>query len=441
MARPAPQLMGSVPEKPNEAPARKFKVPEDVHARWVLLQAFLGAQVEFETRFPAAHDVLFPDAKRPERSGLLLPSFGIRVMRWEPLPHIGHAKGPSEEGDAYSATYLHREIGPSSVDQGFEPIDPTYLRGLLLAILGREEYAERVLNPLEGLQDFDRLPVRITDLRLAMNLRPGTLTQGLHPILELLPRPITTDGVVLWKRRMLGEPFEAEAVQNHFENDNIRVAAVSFAAAALFLFLDFDMPGLERATSYRLTEQIEGLAEIIGKLRTNLKRSAGKLEHLLANRSAGNQPHKEYRYYLALKAYRLGEDEKTIAQWYGINPRDKDTLRGTSSWKKKLREEVIARGVEVEKERFPRAAAIFANKDDPHVERKAREAYRAYSQYPRPRDYDQAHPATRHLMDQGLYIVVGKAIRVNYQSERGLEVIEAYMQLGSCLVKGISPFP
>jgi hypothetical protein len=44
-------------------------------------------------------------------------------------------------------------------------------------------------------------------------------------------------------------------------------------------------------------------------------------------------------------------------------------------------------------------------------------------------------------MDQGLYIVVGKAIRVNYQSERGLEVIEAYMQLGSCLVKGISPFP
>ncbi len=105
--------MGSVSKDSNNASPRDSGAPEDVGARWKQLQDLLGSEVEFEARYPAAYDILFPDAKRPERSGLLLPSFGIRVLQSAPEPYVDPPHAPFGS-DAYSATYLHRRFA----DQG-----------------------------------------------------------------------------------------------------------------------------------------------------------------------------------------------------------------------------------------------------------------------------------------------------------------------------------
>src|SRR5215211_2506718 len=52
------------------------EVPFDVGGRFRALQDLLMFQGEFETRYPAAFEVLFPStARRRERGGLHLPSF------------------------------------------------------------------------------------------------------------------------------------------------------------------------------------------------------------------------------------------------------------------------------------------------------------------------------------------------------------------------------
>ncbi|MBD0327902.1 MAG: hypothetical protein ICV68_15840 [Pyrinomonadaceae bacterium] len=91
-------------------------VPEDVGVRFRQLQELLRGEPEFHTRYPEASDILLPNrARRMERGGLPLPSFGVRIPRYEPRYHahtseepIGSALG----GDAYSATYVPKfEMG------------------------------------------------------------------------------------------------------------------------------------------------------------------------------------------------------------------------------------------------------------------------------------------------------------------------------------------
>lgn len=125
------------------------------------------------------------------------------------------------EGDAKSATYpLHGEIGLPPVNQALGSVEGGFLSGILLAILGREERAANIMysrnfeeDLLEGIEGTDKPPLRITDLRLAVHLEPGILGRALVPVLGSLPRPISAEGVVRWKRRALGgttEEFETE---------------------------------------------------------------------------------------------------------------------------------------------------------------------------------------------------------------------------------------
>jgi hypothetical protein len=66
------------------------EVPVDVAGRFRALQELLRSQEEFESRYPAAFEILFPRyARRRERVGLHLPSFGIRVLHNWVHPHVG----------------------------------------------------------------------------------------------------------------------------------------------------------------------------------------------------------------------------------------------------------------------------------------------------------------------------------------------------------------
>jgi hypothetical protein len=84
--------------------------------------------------------------------------------------------------------------------------------------------------------------------------------------------------------------------------------------------------------------------------------------------------------------------------------------------------------VEVEKERYPQAAAIFENSHNQHVVGKARLAYRAYA---------ETKLKFRHRED--LWPAMGKILRINTRTDRGVQITSAYIQLGHCLKEGIEP--
>jgi hypothetical protein len=97
---------------------------------------------------------------------------------------------------------------------------------------------------------------------------------------------------------------------------------VSFAAAALLLFLDFDMPDIEHASPHRLAEHVGNLAQIIQTLSKSLNANANKLEKLLAYR-AQNRPSKlGQTFYEALVSYRMGEELESVAKDLDLTPYD-----------------------------------------------------------------------------------------------------------------------
>jgi hypothetical protein len=100
------------------------------------------------------------------------------------------------------------------------------------------------------------------------------------------------------------------------------------------------------------------------------------------------------------------------------------------NWKNQLRA-AIRRGVEVEKGKFPRAAALFAGSDDKRVRTKAVEAY-----------YDYLDRAG--WLEAGQYLVsvgIGDDLLDGMPVDEEQEVNRALVQLGSCLENGIDPVP
>jgi hypothetical protein len=178
-------------------------VPRDVGLRFRQLQALLRRHFEFEARFPAAYEVLFPkQARRRDRAGLYLPSFGIHVLNSYPF-YIVHTQDAAWAGDAYTFTDNRRKRHPwaTKVDRRLRYPDFEDLRGILLAMLCREEVDERIsyqwpfprLELFENVRPPEPAYVRLTDLRLARQIKPGSLKRGLVPVLSLLERPITLD--------------------------------------------------------------------------------------------------------------------------------------------------------------------------------------------------------------------------------------------------------
>jgi hypothetical protein len=462
-----------------------LKVPKDSQLRIRQLRRLLKNEPEFRTRYPQAYDIFSPNrAQSTEQTGLPLPSFGIRIPRHLPLPHI-QTPNAGAEGDAYSVTYLHQmELGHPPVDQSFHPLDRDFLRSLLLNILIREEFSERIApidldsDVLAGLDVPRQSAVRLTDLRLGIVLDPEALERELVPALKLLNRPITARHVVEWKHQCIGNRSEdapdtfLEEFGERTNNSNrsvdqeawaglreqmlehtptrkpkppteglserelealkVRIAVASFAAAALFLFIDMDTPDLDRNFPYRLARQITELAALIRKLAIDLSDRTSELEKLLANRTASGEKRSDGDCYQALVSWRLGRSLQDIAREMKpkrITPYSSKTGKGTRGWRKVVTG-IIDRGKEIENKRYPRAADIFANyKDSAHIRRKAHRAYRTYLLQ------------TTRMPGYYPFWEVGRKIRVNHQKRRGLEIIHAYVQLGYCLVRNRSILP
>jgi hypothetical protein len=409
------------------------------------VRALVAEDPEFMARYPEVYNLLFspphPESRR-EIKELYLPSFGVYIARSAPWSRELEEEwgGPA---DAYSATCFATQARP--IDQGFLRPHPAQTRGLLLAILGREEYVRRTPQDergrellLEGVGAAGRAPVRLTDLRLAVDLKPDELQGTLRSLLERLERPITADGVIRWKRRLLEEQRLLEE-----RGDSARwrkwgdwagteSLIASFSAAAVLLFIDLGMPRVAHMTSYRLAEKVEDLADVIRRESNSLDDNANRLKALLADRAKGGQRYPDARYLEALRYYRIGWDRRTIARIWGITPYDSGSVqvsRGSRDWKQKV-QRILSRGVEVEKERYPQAAAIFENSDDPPIARKARLAYRAYEE-------TKAKPSHR----EDLWPAMGKTLRINTRTDRGVQIAMAYVQLGHCLKYGIEPLP
>jgi hypothetical protein len=163
------------------------------------------------------------------------------------------------------------------------------------------------------------------------------------------------------------------------------------------------------------------------------------LERLLAFRDPNRPRRAGQELYDALVDYRMGKDPKRIAEDLGMNPYKSSPSEpggewgGTKEWKRRL-EDRLERGAEIEEEKYPLAAAVFANRDKPRVQAKARRAYRGYVRElqinPPDSDHDLAHWAG-----------AGDLIHVRATNPSGIEVVKAYVQLGSCLDRDLNPFP
>jgi len=425
--------------------------PLDPSTRLKYLRDMLADEVEFEARYPAAYELLFEGSRA--LNGLPLPSFEVRALRSAPKGHVLPAgrfqewKRAQDVDDAFSVTYERREAGDPEADQEFARLDLGHLRGVLLAVLGREEYAERVATELhdetlrEELGAPARSSVRLTDLRLATEPTlsdPATLERRLRPLLESLRRPIAAGRVLEWKRNLLHADEEGRTSGSKEEEEGGRTATLSFAAAALLLFLDLDVPGIESASSLVLTKRIADLAGIVRVISKSLDANARKLEALLAYRAQNRPLAHEQRFYEALVSYRMGEGLEEVARGLGITPYESsptgpdDSWGGTKHWKRHLRER-LERGAAVERRKYPLAAAVFGGRHNPRIEAKARLAYRSFLAHA------EAFPPDGE--DQSPLFRTGEAIRVRAGTEQGLEVIGAYVQLGSCLEQNRNPFP
>jgi hypothetical protein len=118
------------------------------------LRSNLILEPEFEARYPEAYKELFTppfvgmESWLPEIGGLSLPSLGVRILHSAPESTV-RGEGGKRPADAFSATSIadrdpRREVPPS---QSPLQVPESYLRGILLAIMSREEFWEVALTP------------------------------------------------------------------------------------------------------------------------------------------------------------------------------------------------------------------------------------------------------------------------------------------------------
>jgi hypothetical protein len=403
---------------------------------------------------------------------LLLPSFGIRLTRSDARAIALPRKWAAAEiaaplsGDAFSVSYYYT-TNDYVADQDFMPLDEGHLRRLLLEIFSREEYTDildhynypenrqfevdegRSSEPGEG----EPTPqVRITDLRLAKDLKPAVFRRELKFALGKLETPVTKNRVLRWKRDTLShyktqpeDPRglgEAEAAEDRgldeaeAAEESARVMAVSFAAAALLLLVDLDARKLREDGVDELAQRIEDMYDVISKLSESLDACTNVLSTHLIGNPANRPPDPDAKHYTALVLYRMGHPLYKVAMRVGITPYLPTRLRGRSStpsgfrnWKGKVRK-FIQHGAEVEAQRFPKAAEVFRHKHDEEVQKKAIEAYHDYV------DSWGQHLIFMELqdLDEGDELLGG--VFANEEEQ----VNSAYLQLGSCLINEIDPF-
>jgi len=246
---------------------------------------------------------------------LLLPSFGIRLTRSDARAIALPRKWAAAEiaarlsGDAFSASYYYT-TNDYVADQDFMPLDEGHLRRLLLEIFSREEYRDildhynysedrqfevdqgRLSEPGEGEPNPQ---VRITDLRLAKDLKPAVFKRELKSALVNFKTPVTKNGVLRWKWDTLSDyktpPEDPRGLDETEEaKESSRVMMVSFAAAALLLLVDLDARKLRDEGVDELAQRIKDLYDVIRKLSKSLDACTNELSTHLAGNPANRPP-------------------------------------------------------------------------------------------------------------------------------------------------------
>jgi hypothetical protein len=398
----------------------------------------------------------------PYYSGkLLLPSFGheftrIEVTRSAPRTEVRLTGEPivdvnCDSGDAFSISYLDGKSDATTVDRRFMGLDEAYIRRVLLLILDGEEYDDihfyhgahtsRVVFPnlpsgrldlRHAIWEEDEDPkaqVRITDLRLAKDLRRLELESELRAEVSGLRLPFTADDVLRWKWTTLRKPKRMRTVsevmdkKEWYEEECLRIRAVSFAAAALCLSVDLGQENLEELSHDGLTETILGWHKLISNLISALDDTVDGTSKLLSGRKdtrGGRPPDPEFKFYTALFSYRMGYFPEAIATQIGLDE------KVNVNWKSKLKK-TIERGIEIEQERFPLAAEVFARRDEKEIRESALAAYAKYDD-PFLRGPENVSVA---LEDGGDLIGMPANERVQVQN--------ALIQLGCCIKWGREP--
>ena len=386
---------------------------------------------------------------------LHLPSFDIRLPRSDAramaLPRkwgVAEIAAP-RSGDAFSVSYYYT-TNDFVADQDFMPLDEGHLRRLLLEIFSREEYtdildhfnyaenrwfevAERGSSePGEG----EPTPqVRITDLRLAKDLKPAVFKRQLKSALVNLKTPVTKNSVLRWKWDTLSHyktPRKDPRVLDEAEaaEESSRVMAVSFAAAALLLLVDLDARKIREEGVDELAQRVKDLCNVIRKLSESLDVCTKQLSKHLASNPANRPRDPEAKHYTALVLYRMGHPLYRVGWRVGINSSvPKFGIKGSQNWRGNVRK-FIRLGVEVEEQRFPRAAEVFRRRHDEGVQKRAIEAYRGYVT-----SWGQ-HLTFMELQD----LDEGDELLGGVPANEEEQVNNAYLQLGSCLINGIDPF-
>jgi len=392
---------------------------------------------------------------------LLLPSFGIEVdgievTRSAPRSEVRLTDEllvdvKCDSGDAFSISYLDRKSDATIVDRRFMGLDEAYIRRVLLLILDGEEYDDihlyhgahtsRVVFPnlpSGGLdlrhpireEDADpKAQVRITDLRLAKDLESPDLESELKAEVSGLIPPVTVDKVLRWKWKTLLKPkgmrtvSEVKEKKEWYEEEHLRIRAISFAAAALCLSVDLGQENLEELSHDGLTEIILSWHTLISKLISALDDTVDGMSKLLSGRkgtTGGRPPDPEFKSYTALFLYRMGNFPKDIATQIGLNEKD------NVNWKSKLKK-AIERGIEIEQEKFPRSAEVFAHRGEKEIHEAALSAYDKYSD-----------PSVRAPEDVSSALEDGGDL-IGMPATESVQRQNALIQLGSCIKRGREP--
>jgi hypothetical protein len=413
----------------------------------------------------------------PYYSGkLLLPSFGvavdgIEVARSAPRTEVYPAGTGTEDlecdsGDAFSISYLYPQSDATTVDRGFMGLDPAYIRRVLLRILDGEEYEDILLHydarnrrevklgvpkgkhldlrDLRKVEDPDpKAQVRVTDLRLAKDLEVDELESELKAEVPELRPPFTTDDVLRWKWKTLREPKRHRTVsevmdrEEWYEEECLRIRAISFAAAALCLSVDLGLDIPEESSPDDLTEIILSWHRLTSKLISALDRAVDAAAKLLSGRKGtndGRPAHPELKFYTALVLYRMARFPDYIARQIGLNapipPEEREAgiaqERFNDNWKNKLHK-AIEKGIEIEQEKFPLAAEVFARRDEEEIRERALTAYANYHD-----PYPWGPENVSAALDDGGDLL-------NIPANEREQVQNALIQLGSCIKRGLDP--
>ena len=138
----------------------------------------------------------------------------------------------------------------------------------------------------------------------------------------------------------------------------------------------------------------------------------------------GRPPDPQLKSYTALVLYRMGHSPRDIA----TRMREDDTAQETfnDNWKGDLTK-AIKKGIEIEQERFPRAAEVFARRDEKEIREAALSAYDKYSD-----------PSVRGPENVSVALEDGGDL-LGMPANEAEQARIALIQLGSCIKRGLDP--